>query len=74
MIYAKGKGYDNVLDEQSSIRMPRARCEGSLSNYCGWKLDLSDGTPTMYLDLIPIRTPPRYGPRGSSLSRGNDTT
>jgi hypothetical protein len=24
---------------------------------------LSDGTPTVHVDLVPIRTPPRYGPR-----------
>lgn len=31
---------------------------------------LSDGTPTMYLDLIPIRTPPRYGPREAHFPEG----
>ena len=31
---------------------------------------LSDGTPTMYVDLIPIRTPPRYGPNEAHFPEG----
>ena len=31
---------------------------------------LSDGTPTVYVDLIPIRTPPRYGPEEFYFAEG----
>jgi hypothetical protein len=31
---------------------------------------LSDATPTTYLDLVPIRTPPRYGPREFYFQEG----
>lgn len=57
------KGKDNQLFWTSNLRFscPVPNVEGLAELVASGQTVLSDGTPTLHVDVIPIRTPPRYG-------------
>jgi len=58
------KGKDNKMFWTSNLRFecPVPDLKGLAEAIASGDTILSDGTPTVLVDLIPIRTPPRFGP------------
>jgi hypothetical protein len=62
MLTPKGKDTKTVLTSNLQFECPVPNMNGLSKMIANGETILSDGTPTVHVDLIPIRTPPRYGP------------
>ena len=70
MITPKGK--DNKMFWTSGLRFecPVPDLNGLREMIAHGDTVLSDGSPTVYVDLIPLRTPPRFGPKDVYFPNG----
>ena len=63
MLTPKGKDTKTVLTSTLQFECPVPNLNGLSKMIATGETILSDGTPSVHVDLIPIRTPPRYGPQ-----------
>jgi hypothetical protein len=66
------KGKDSKMFWTSNLRFecPVPDLKGLPQMIANGDTILSDGTPTVHVDLIPIRTPPRFGPKEAHFPDG----